>query len=354
MNKNSFTLTTLSENPEYFDEVIALIEKEFHYSHSQSYAKDFALLMDPLNFENCYLFVDQESNTVVSHLAVCPRIMIKNNFTMNVALIGGIATKVEFRGQDLFKQLMNHALQIHSAHSGLFILWSEITGLYEKFSFHLSGGLIQTGDGIFTSNDRPIGFSKTTFKELSVKDFDSIQRIYKEFNQRYFFTVIREEKEWSIIKNMDSLDLYIKKNADGIIEQYFCVNKGHDLTNIIHEVGCLPDQYLQMMKVLSKYRTWLPESELSLSSNKDIFFTAFMRLGNFSVLKEFLKSVSQGELELYEVTGDLISFRFGAPEASTEHQSSHKDFMQYLFGPRPLKEFESLTLSPYIPGTDSI
>jgi hypothetical protein len=128
------------------------------------------------------------------------------------------------------------------------------------------------------------------------------------------------------------------------------VNKGHDLTNIIHEVGCLPDQYLQMMKNLQKYRTWLPESELALSSNKDIFFTAFMRLGNFNVLKDFLKSVSEGQLELFEITGDLISFRFG----TIDLQSTHKDFLQYLFGPRPLKEFKNMVLSPYITGTDSI
>lgn len=350
MSNNSFTLTTLSENPEYFEEVISLIEKEFHYKSNQSFARDFALLMDPLNFENCFLYVDPQTNKVVSHLAICPRMMIKNNHTMNVAFIGGIATAVEYRGRDLFKSLMNHALSLHSKDCGLFILWSEITGLYEKFSFHLSGGLIETGHAVFTVNDRPMGFNKTSFKELNAKDFDSIQKIYREFNQKYFFTVVREEKEWSIIKEMDSLDLYTKRNADGVIEQYFCVNKGRDLTNIIHEVGCLPDQYLQLMKSLQKFRTWLPESELSLSSNSDIFFTAFMRLGNFQVLKEFLRAVSENELELYEMTGDLISFRFG----TLEHQSSHKDFMQYLFGPRPLKEFEKMLLSPYITGTDSI
>jgi len=350
MNKNSFTLTTLSENPEYFEDVISLIEREFHYNTTLSYAKDFALLMDPLNFDNCYLYVDQESNTVVSHLAVCPRIMIKNNHTINVGLIGGIATDTAFRNRDLFKNLMNHALSVHSKDCGLFILWSEITGLYEKFSFHLSGGLIETGHATFSNSDRPVGFTKTSFKELPAKDFDCIQKIYRDFNQKYFFTVVREEKEWSIIREMDSIDLYLKRNEDGAIIKYFCVNKGHDLTGIIHEVGCLPDHYLPMMKSLQKYRTWLPESELALSSNKDIFFTAFMRLGNFNALKSFLNSVSDGQFELYEMTGDQVSFRFG----TIEHQSSHKDFLQYMFGPRPLKEFEGLMLSPYIPGTDSI
>lgn len=350
MKSFPFTLTTLSENPEYFNEVITLIEKEFHYDSNMSYEKDFALLMDPLNFENCYLYVDQETNQVVSHLAVCPRTMVKNNFSIRVGLIGGIATVKEYRGRDLFKNLMNHALLEHSKECGLFILWSEITGLYEKFSFHLSGGLIETGHAVFSSNDKPVGFNKTTFKDLSDIDFEAIRNIYSQFNEKYFFTVVREEKEWSVIKEMSSIDLYIKKNSDGILEQYFCINKGRDLTNVIHEIGCLPDHYLSLIKSLQKYRTWLPESELSLSNNKDIFFTAFMRLGNFEILQSFLKGISNEEMELYSLTGDLISFRF----SETEYQVSQKDFLQFLFGPRPIKEFEKFLLSPYIPGTDSI
>lgn len=350
MSNSIFTLTTLSSNPEYFESVIALIEKEFHYSSDLSYAADFALLMNPLNFENCYLYVDTTINQVVSHLAVCPRVMIKNGNEIKVAFIGGIATVKEYRGRDLFKGLMNHALSEHSSDCGLFILWSEITGLYEKFSFYLSGGLIETGHAVFSSNERPVGFQKTTFKDLSVKDFEAIKSIYSRFNEKYFFTVTREEKEWSIIKDMTSIDLYIRKNPDGVLEQYFCVNKGRDLSNIIHELGCIPDQYLSLMKALAPFKTWLPESEVSLSGNKDIFFTAFMRLGNYNVLKDFLSKISSGSLELYDITGDLIKFKF----EQSEYQATHQDFLQYLFGPRPSKEFEKFLLSPYIPGTDSI
>ncbi len=350
MTSTAFTLTTLSENPEYFDEVIALIEREFHYSSDQSYAQDFSLLMNPLNFENCYLFIDPATNKVVSHLAVCPRVMIKDQHELKVAFIGGIVTVKEYRGKELFKNLMNHALTEHSKDCGLFILWSEITGLYEKFSFYLSGGMIETGHSVFSSNDRVPGFQKTTFKDLSSKDFSAIQHLHAQFNQRYFFTVKREEKEWSIIKDMSSIDLYIRKNEEGAVEQYFCVNKGRDLSNIIHEVGCLPDQYLAMMKNLQKFKTWLPESEQSLTVNKDIFFNAFIRLGNFDLLKSFLKRISNDRLDLIKFTGDLVQFKFG----DNDYQVTHQDFQQYLLGPRPLKEFEAFLLSPYIPGTDSI
>ena len=45
MIKDNFVLTTLEKNPEYYNEVIELIEDEFHYEHNHKYEKDFAPLM---------------------------------------------------------------------------------------------------------------------------------------------------------------------------------------------------------------------------------------------------------------------------------------------------------------------
>lgn len=353
MNANQFVLTTLAENPEYFEETIALIEREFHYSidsRELHYEKDFALLMDPLNFDNCYLYIDTNTNTVASHLAVSLRVITKNNQMMNIALIGGIATTKEHRGKDLFRGLMNYILEKHSSYCGLFILWSEITGLYEKFSFYLSGGLIETGHSIFLPTDRPPGFEKTLFSELSDKDYQRIQHLYSTFNEKYFFTLIRSEKEWSIIKQMNSIDLYVKRNSLNVIEQYFCVNKGRDLSNIIHEIGCRSDQYIDLMKVLQKFKTWIPESEVALSANKDIFYTAFFRLGNKEVLNSFLKEIGKGHLVIESIEEKNVSFTF----KTLSHKCLEQEFLQYLFGPRPLREFEPFFLSPYITGTDSI
>lgn len=350
MKTNQYGLTTLSENPEYYDEVIALIEKEFHYSSDQSFAKDFSLLVDPLNFENCYLYIDPNTNSVISHLAICPRVLIKNNIEMNVAFIGGIVTAQEYRGQGLFKNLLNRALTQHQETCGLFILWSEITGLYEKFNFYLSGGNIETGQAVFNYNDRPVGFQKLTFPTLSSEEFSEIKNIYENFNQKYFFTTLREEKDWSMIKEMSSIDLYVKKNEEGKIVQYFCINKGRDLTNIIHEVGCLPDNYLSLMRALEKFKTWLPESEQALFKTKDIFFTSYIRIGNASVLNNFLNKVTDQKLGIKKANGNLVEFTFD----NEAHSATEQDFLQYLLGPRPLVEFKPYNLSIYIPGTDSV
>lgn len=343
-------LTNLAENPEYFDEVISLIEREFHYSGKHSFVKDFAPLVNPLNFENCFFMIDEINNKVISHLALCPRIMTKNNSEIKVGLIGGIATHKDYRHQGLFKKLMDHALEQNKDSFGLWFLWSELTGLYEKFSFHLAGGVLETGNAVFSENEKPAGFQKTHFSKLSESELSEIKNIYSNFNELYFFTIKREEKDWAVIFEMDSIDLFIKKNELGNIEKYFCVNKGQDLVSIIHEIGCKPEKYVQLINQIKKYRVWLPESELSLSDSKNIFYMSFIKIGNKDLFNLFLNQITNGELTINEISQDQISFTF----KDKNHLASLSEFSSYLFGPKPLVEFEKYLLVPYVTGCDSI
>ena len=220
MTSINFALTTLSDNPEYYEETIKLIEEEFHYDQENHFEKDFAPLMDPLNFENCFLYIDRDSNKVVAHLAVSLRTLIKGEAEMPVALIGGIVTHKHYRNKSLFKNLMNHVILNYKNKVGLFILWSDLENLYEKFHFYRTGGLIETGHKSLNSSDRPIGFEKTKFSLLSEKDFEAIKNLYISFNQSYFFTVKRDDRDWSTIKDMTTVDLFIKRNSSGMIDKY--------------------------------------------------------------------------------------------------------------------------------------
>lgn len=350
MIAENFALTTLSDNPEYFEEVLHLIEEEFHYSEGHHYEKDFAPLMDPHNFENCYLYIDSETNTVAAHLAVCERILIKEQAKMKVALIGGIATHKNYRRQHLFKSLMDYALEKHSD-AGMFILWSDLENIYEKFNFFRTGGLIETGTRNFSSSERPSGYERVKFNTLSEEEFQSIVSIYTNFNQKFFCTLKREQKDWSIIREMNSIDLYVKKNIHGQIARYFCVNKGRDLTNIIHEIGALNTlEYMYLLKDIETYKTWLPETENYKFKNSDIFYTAFYRLGSAKALNEFFAAVTGEKLALTAQDDLHIEFDFGTETFTV----TKKDFLQYLFGPKPLEDFLPFGLSLYVAGTDSI
>lgn len=352
MIPNNFVLTTLARNPEYFEDVISLIEEEFHYHDQQHFEKDFAPLVDPINFENCYLYIDKESNSVVAHLAVCLRTMIKSNVEIKVALIGGIVTNKKHRGKNFFKQLMDHALLEYKEKVGLFILWSELENLYEKFYFYRAGGLIETGKKNINDGQRAPGFFKTKFTELSDDDFNSIVNLYTTFNQRKYFTLKREDKDWSIIREMDTIDLFVKRNSTDKIESYFCVNKGRDLTNIVHEISCFSENYYSpFLKQLESFKLWLPETEASqVMHGHDIFYTAFLKLADIQHLNLFLINISKGELEIISIENENVSFIYKGKKTEV----SQKDFLQYLFGPTPLLEFKIYGLSMYIAGADSI
>lgn len=351
MSLNNFALTTLSENPEYFEEVIHLIESEFHYSEANHYEKDFAPLVNPLNFENCFLYIDQNTNTVAAHLAVSIRTLTKNKAETKTALIGGIVTDKKYRNKNLFKNLMEHALTLYGQQVSFFILWSDLESFYEKFFFYRTGGIIETGKKDLNSSNRPAGYEKTLFPLLSDDDFKQVINLYHNFNENYFFTVKRDEKDWSIIKEMTSIDLFIKKNAAGEIIKYFCANKGRDLTNIIHEVSCAnQNEYLTMLKDLASYKIWLPETEADKVKSREIFYTAFIKLGNLELLNHFLDSITEYKLRIIDIHDDKVTFVFD----NQTYNVSAKDFLQYLLGPKPLDEFKHYRLSLYITGTDSI
>lgn len=345
-----FEISTLAENPECFNEVMRLIEKEFQYTSDHSFLTDFSPLLNPLNHENCFFVIDTNQNRVVSHLALCPRAMIKNNLLLDVAFIGGIATDSEFRNKGLFKMLMTYVLEKNVGVFALYILWSDITGLYEKFNFYLAGGTVETGTSLLTNSENPDGFHKTKFNLIDENEFEEIKHLYKEFNEKKFFTVKREEKDWSLIKSMSSVDLYIKKDPDGKIIQYFCINKGKDLTDIIYEIGCLKETYLPLIKKISRYKLWLPEEEKNISDFQNIFFTAFIKLGDPNKLNAFFHKLLKEKLNITNFDEERINFHF----KNEDYNLSQQDFLTALFGPNPILEFSEFNLSPYISGLDSI
>lgn len=349
MDKSHYIISNLAENPEHYDDVISLIESEFHYENPFSFARDFALLVNPNNFENCFIVIHQETKKMVAHLGVLPRVMVKNKIEMPIIMIGGIVTEKSHRGKNLFRTLMNYACDAYKYKAALAFLWSDLQDIYEKFSFHRAGGIIETGKNVITKDKIPEGFSKTNFSELSLSEFNEIKKIYQNFNEKHFFTLKRSAQDWSVIREMNSIDLYIKKNSSKKIESYFCYGKGKDLTCVIHELGTLEDNYHELINSLSPYKVWLPETEKKFFINKEVLYSSFVKILNRKFLHEFLYLVTNTDLAILNLEGP-IELSFQGDTFELEEQ----DFIEGIFGPNPLEEFESLQLSPYITGTDSI
>lgn len=349
MDKSHYAISTLAENPNYYEDVISLIEKDFQYEKPFSFAIDFAPLVNPNNFENCFIIIHLESKKVVAHLGALPRVMIKNKIEMPIIMIGGIVTEKNHRGKNLFRNLMNHICEKYKDKAALAFLWSELHDIYEKFSFYRAGGIIETGKSVITTDKMPSGFIKTSFSQLSLSEFEEIKNLYQTFNEKYFFTLKRTSQDWSIIREMSSIDLYIKKNVHKKIESYFCYGKGRDLTCIVHEIGTSGENYHELINSLSPYKVWLPETEKKSFINKEVLYSSFVKILNRKLLHEFLYFLTATDLALLTFEGSVeLSFR------GDTFELTEKDFIEGLFGPNPLEEFEALELSPYITGTDSI
>lgn len=348
MNNEQFIFSNLARHPEYYDDVINLIEVEFHYQTEFHFEIDFAPLVDPLNFENCLIAIDKNSNQVVSHLGFCNREMIKNNITIPVCFVGGIVTRKEFRGKKLFRNLMNIAISQNENKVGLFFLWSDIQGLYEKFNFYLSGGIFRAGKNIITKENIPIGFYKTTFSDLTEKEFNELKKLYVNSIEKHFFTLHRKETHWAIIRKMKSIDLFIEKDINGKIITYLCQGKGRDLQGVIHEFAALDLD--STIDKLSQYQIWLPEYFGEKSSNPAYQYTAFIKIGSKKFLNDFLVNISHNQFTLRNNQNNDIEFTY----LNNSYNVSQKDFLQYLFGPKPLFEFYNFKLSPYISGADSV
>jgi predicted N-acetyltransferase YhbS len=344
---NEFTITTLAKNPEYYDQVIKLIEVEFDYIGSEyRFEKDFAPLVNPNNFNQCF-FILNKSNIVVSHLGFVKRKLIKSNSTMPVIFIGGIATHKDFRNQGLFRNLMNLVIEENKNEAALFILWSNIKDIYEKFHFHLSGAVLELGKNVLTNENNIEGFEETSFARISTKHFEDIKKLYHEKIENQFFTVKRDSQMWETIRHMDSIRLFIKLNDDKKVTDYFCYGKGKDVPFIIHETSLLSSTKL---KSLENFKTWAPEFLGETFLNKEMQYTAYIRLGDIKLLNNFFLGLTQNELELISINENSITFNFN----KNQFELFHKDFLHGIFGPAILDEFKKYKLSPYITGTDSI
>jgi GNAT superfamily N-acetyltransferase len=346
MKIEDYIISDLSKHPELYNDVLNLIEQEFKYSNENKFRIDFAPLVDPINFHNCLIILNRESKKVVSHLAFNKRTMVMNGVELKITLIGGIVTDPNYRGRGFFKKLLNESVA-KNIESGLIILWSEINNLYEKFNFYRAGGLIESGKNVITKENIPDNFSKTTFDKIGQKDFSQIISIYKSQIESQHFTLKREDINWSIIKSMSSVDIYIERDENQNIIRYFCVGKGRDIPGIIHECSFLNDPKA-LEKILS-FKTWLPETFLSKFENVQLNYNAFMRIENIDELNHFFHQLKT-ELKIHSLLNNEVRFSF----LGKSHKATVEDFTRYVFGPNPLEEFFPFNLSPYISGLDSV
>ncbi len=347
--EKQFKITTLEEAPHLLDETLCLIEDGFNYPDGSNFAIDFAPLVNESNFQNNHLIYDFISKKVVGHIGVVLRHLGNGHFQMRVALIGGVVVHKEYQQLGLFSHLMKYVLQEYAEDAGLFVLWSDLHDVYKKYFFYPAGGQIQLGlKDIDTELEEQ--FEKTKYFLLDEKEKLQIKEIYNKQVCHNYTTLLRTEIDWKAISSITSSDLYIKRSDQNKIVSYFFTNKGHDLTNIIHEVGFLPDYKIWTLDNLKKYKLWLPQEEKLFYPAELTLYMALLKIGEVSEFNQFISHWSRGELKVKKIAHGRIIFRY----RSEEYEEAIEQFLTFVFGPTPIKEFEKYGPPLYLSGLDSI
>ncbi len=343
--------STLAKSPEYYKDVIKLIEESLNYEAKYSFEKDFWPLINPNNHKNCHILIDKKSDKVVAHIGVKKRdIRVKRN-KYPVILLGGIVTDKDYRGQGHFKNLFNDIIKHYEDKCAFYLLWSEKDYLYEKYSFFEFGTIIQTGNQIFDEKKaNELGFIKKEHTKLNEQEKIEVKELHDN-NYKNYISFNRKARDWYDVSQIKSTDLYIKhkdQERQKEVIAYFYVNKGQDLKDIIHEVSFFSDE--DMIEKLSPFKLWLPEKHQSYIEHQHALYIGLLRVGQKEKFTSFIQDVYSNDIFIKKMSDESVIFEF----KDKEYNVTLKDFIQLTLGPKPAEEFVRYSPWIVISGLDSI
>jgi predicted N-acetyltransferase YhbS len=269
--------TTLEKSPEYFEETLRLIEESFDYSSENSFLIDFNPLMRLENHNNCHLLI--KDNKVIGHIGLLNKFITLKDKTFCISMYGGIAIKKEFRGRGLFTDFFNNIIEKVNEDSCFHMLWSDQLEMYERFGFYPCIDQYEYDNNLNDAFD----YTPNKLKALSESDINQLKAIYDSQPELRFS---RSLKDWNELKEITSSDLYLKRNSDNEVINYFFMNKGEDLGGVIIEVGDFND-----FDEIIKYGVlWSPHK---FEEESESLYASTVRLGNPKMFKSFIQSYTE-------------------------------------------------------------
>jgi N-acetylglutamate synthase-like GNAT family acetyltransferase len=341
MGNNFPQITTLKNTPSCFASAVKLIERSFQYPASQSFLIDFAPLMDESNHHNCFVLID-ENEKVLAHIGVKERVLRLGDKTFTLAMLGGIAVDEKHRGQGHFQTLIQNVMAEKLGECALFLLWSDQEKLYKKHGFHLCGSQFE-----LPKKNGNCSYTQTKFAALSSIQKAAIKNLYERSFAKTYITLDRTEKNWDLIEKVTSADLFLKEK-EGEITDYFFINKGQDLTNIIYEYGSLNDLSKTLQDARSQGNVWMGAALIPTATEQ---FQFLLALGDSKQFTELVSALTNGKFVLRGINTikQEVFFDF---EGETL-MLSIEEFSRGVFGPSPFEELGDIQ-PLFISGLDSI
>ncbi len=343
-------ITSLENNLSLYKETLSLIEDSFGYNKPFKFDIDFYPLMEKTNWGQNYIILNKKGGDVLGHIGVNLKFLKNKNLKTPIALIGGISIHKNYRGKGLFKYLMNHIIETHKNDVSLFVLWSDLKDLYNKFDFYEAGSVLQTGSKNLSGKIKiDSTFTKTKLSLLLQGDINRLEEIYESFTYKNLTSLERNKDQWKVLKKISSSDLYLYKRK-GKIFGYFFANKGLDLQNIIHEYAVLEKYQDHFFNLIRPYKLWIPEHFPNNYTEIKKTFLAFFRIGSKDHFIPFIEEWSQKEIKVKKISDKLVDFVFQKKEYSLHVEN----FLPFLFGPSHKGIFSPSSPPLYFSGLESI
>ena len=324
-------ISNLKASSHLYEETIALIEDAFEYNREHSFKIDFYPLMREGNRENCHILI--KDNKVVAHIGALQAGLSLNSNEYTITMFGGIAVHPDYRGQNLFSELFSQVKENYLK-STLHILWSDKLNLYRKQGFIPCGQLLEYPQAEF---QHELNVLKTKLSNITNDEQEQISKLYSENGE---VRISRTQEDWETLKGISSADLILYKDGEKIIN-YCVINKGQDLTGIVHEYGFINEEFIKIFANHGK--VWTP---LRTKLNHNALFAFLACPNNLVGFKAFIKDLSK--IEILEQAKEQYKFDFN----NETYYLAIEDFLQGVFGPGRFNELDSPFL--YISGLDSI
>lgn len=323
--------TNLKDSPEFVEKTYKMIEDSFGYDGQNSFNIDFYPLMKKDNHHNCHIYID--NNEVVAHIGVLNRNFAIEETLFPFSMYGGIAVSTHHRGMGIFKKLFKEIEQYYQ-NSAFHILWSEKIELYKKYDFFPCINLNEYKKQTSPQNKN---INPTKLALLENEEFEKIKQLYNSSSE---LRVQRSDEHWLELKKISSSDLYLIKEK-GIILNYFLMNKGQDLTEVIHEYGIIDESYLNFFQEYGN--VWTPFESKQENTN---LFAALVKIGDKDLFSLF--TMNYLGIKILEYKESSVSFEF----ESNIHTFLKEELLQGFLGPGRFKEIYAPKI--FISGLDSI
>lgn len=344
---SKLTITTLKNHQGLFKKVVDLIQTSFNYSANNDVTVDFAPLFETEDFHQNHLLINEDKYTVHGHIGYRNKKLLIDGYSVPISIVGGIAISKECRGQGNFNPIFSKVIEECEKDSTFILLWSDKSNLYQKFHFTEVGVTAQTGDKDLNKANLK-DWEKHLLKDLSTVEIEQLKELY-ELQKKNCSVIERDDLAWEKLKDITSANFYIHRDNKNNIDMYFVINKGQDLSSVIHEFGYRDSCKKLFFEQLKDYKLWVPES-ISPDAPSQYLYTAMIRIGNWDKFKEFVFNWSNGDISIIDGDLDNVTFDFNGDE----FELATETLLQYIWGPEKIKEFSAYFKPLYISGLDSL